>query len=149
MILWSNASKRCKQNGKLCIIPWSDCSCEVTVVWPGLDLYMSSRPWSDCSLSLILVCKHCLPRPLWSENLGWLPRTVLNVELIYFSDQEMPVSNLHRHCVVNPLMFSQEEFQEVHFVPDHVFGDDGMYTLTWILMRWLGTLKVRRKKQTK
>ena len=58
----------------------------------------------------------------------------------------MPESNLHGHCVVNPQMFSQEEFQELNFVPDHVLGDDGMYTLIGILMRWLGTWKVRRKK---
>ena len=54
---------------------------------------------------------------------------------LFFSDQEMPESNLHDHCVINPQMFSQEEFQELHFVPDHVLGDEGMYTLIGILMR--------------
>ena len=34
-----------------------------------------------------------------------------------FSDQEMPESNLHGCYVVNPQMLSQEEFQELRFVP--------------------------------
>ena len=62
-------------------------------------------------------------------------------------DQEMPESNLHGHCVVNPQMFPQEEFQELHFVPDRVLGDDGMYTLTGMLMRWFGYFKSQAKKK--
>ena len=58
-----------------------------------------------------------------SENLGPLRHTILNVELTFFH-QEMPESNLQAYCVVNPQMFSQEEFQELHFVPDPVLGDD-------------------------
>ena len=62
-----------------------------------------------------------------SENLGVLRHTKLNVVLTFFSDQELPESNLHGYCVVNPQMLSQVEFQELHFVPDPVLGDDGMY----------------------
>ena len=39
----------------------------------------------------------------------------------------MPESNLHGYCVVIPEMLSQKEFQELHFVPDPVLWDDGMY----------------------
>ena len=47
------------------------------------------------------------------------------LHLTFFADQEMP--NLHGYCVVNPQMFSQEEFQELHFAPDPVLGDDNTY----------------------
>ena len=39
----------------------------------------------------------------------------------------MPESNLHLYGVVNPQMLSQEEFLELHFVPDPILGDDGTY----------------------
>ena len=52
----------------------------------------------------------------------------------------------HGHCVVNPQMLSQEKFQELHFVQDPVLGDDGTYIVIGILLRWLGTLKVRLKQ---
>ena len=49
----------------------------------------------------------------------------------------MPESNLHSYGDLNPQMLSQEEFQELHFVPDPVLGDDGMYlnvdALIWYL----------------
>ena len=47
--------------------------------------------------------------------------------LTFFSDQEMPESNLLGYSVINPQMLSQEEFQELHFIPDPVLGDDGTY----------------------
>ena len=59
-----------------------------------------------------------------SENLGVLRHTKLNVVR---TDHEIPESNLHGYCVVNPQMLSQEEFQELHFATDPVLRDDGTY----------------------
>ena len=53
ILTWSNASKRCRQTGRL-RRPWSDCSWELKVVWPGLSVWKT-----DCSLNLIRVCKQC------------------------------------------------------------------------------------------
>ena len=60
-----------------------------------------------------------------SENLGPLRHTILNVELTFFSDQEMPESILQAYCVVKSQMPLQDEFLELHFVPDPVLWDDG------------------------
>ena len=38
----------------------------------------------------------------------------------------MPEFNLQAYSVIKPQMLSQEEFQELHFAPDPVLGDDGV-----------------------
>ena len=117
----SNASKRCRHTGRLCI-PWSDCSWELKVVWPDLSVWQT-----DCSLNLIWICKHCLLRSLclkiW-EYWGIQIKCCVN---IFFRSRNARVKPIHGYCVVNPQMLSQEEFQELHFVPDPVLGDDGTY----------------------
>ena len=59
----------------------------------------------------------------------------------------MPESNLHGYCVISPQILSQEEFQELRFVPDPVLGDDGTYRNSDALIGYFKNSEKKKKKK--